>query len=103
MDLIFFCFVCYVIYKIIPKKTARYKELQKRLKQQNSIFVEAEITSFLSSQNSQKRIVGSEYLRVQALLAAQATRQKKSIEYEHNGMVFGVTYFQGEVINSYIR
>ena len=103
MELIIFCFTCFIVYKIIPKKTARYKALQKRLEQQNSLFVEAEITGFLSSQNPQKRIVGGEYLRVQSLLAAQAIRQKKSIEYGHNGMVFGVTYYNGEVINSYIR
>lgn len=103
MELILFCFVCYVIYKAVPKKTARYKALQKKLEQQNSLFVEAEIAGFLSGQNAQKRVIGSEYLRVQALLATQAIRQKKSIAYGHNGLVFGVTYYRGEVINSYIR
>ena len=103
MELIFFCFVCFIVYKVVPKKTARYKALQKRLERENSLFVESEIAGFLSSQNAQKRIIGSEYLRVQSLLAAQSIKQKKSLSIEHNGMIFGVTYYRGEVINSYIR
>jgi len=103
MIFVLFCIAVFVIYKLIPKKSAIEKKADKDfIKRENEEMVRA-IQYFLSSQTFCSKLTGKAYLIARDKLGRLALEQGKSLEISHDGHTMGVTIEKGVIINSYIR